>query len=217
MKRDFQWKDTSFHNAIAEYKVATGKDMADVLNRGIRNAGFETAKATPKEDAGDIEKELRRDKIALKIATKQLRGRIGKTYIKRGKLRTVTRVTRKQISLKARRLITKRKKRRGFLRAGWIAAMVAAGVKGVKRGDNLLKNGKSKLGSGRLATPQRLNAYLGNAAWGRLKGKNRSATAAKMQTAQLTGIRLAKEDMLRHAAKVTRETAQRYSASKRTR
>lgn len=214
--RTFQWRDAQFNQAIAEYKVATGKDLSDVLNRGLRNVGFKTAQATPKESTAQIEADMRKDKLALKIATKQLRGRIGKTFTtKKGKVRTVKRVTRKQIGRKAKQLISKRKKRRGFLRAGWIAAMIAAGISGVRRGDII--RGGSKIGSGRQATPARLRAYLGNAAWGRLDGPAQSSTKAKMLSALKTGMRLTAKDMMDYAQKEMRKTARRYSASRRRR
>lgn len=215
------WKSSKFNQALAEYAVATGKDMADVLNRALRNVGFKTARATPKESAADIEAELtkkgtgKKDRLALKIATKQLRGRVGKTYTTRkGKTRTFRRVTRKQIGAKAKRLITKRQKRRGFLRAAWIAAMVAAGIRGVKKGGDIIRDGKSKIGSGKQATPKHLHAYLGNRAYGRLAGKNKSATAAKMEAALATGIRETREDMLQYAQKVMAKTAAKHSARK---
>lgn len=201
---------------MVEYRTATKKDMAYVLNRALRNVGFKTAQKTPKENATDIELGLRKDQIALKIATKQLRGRVGKTFTtKKGKKRTVRRVTRKQIAKKARELISKRKKRRGFLRAGWIAAMIAAGIKGVRKGEDSIKDGRSQLGSGKQATPQRLTAYLGNAAYGRLKGKNSSATASKMKAALTEGMRLTREDMVQHAREEMAKTAAKHSASKR--
>lgn len=216
--KNLQWRDLKFNQAIHEYKAATKKDMVYVLNRALRNVGFKTAKATPKENPKDIEDGLRKDQIGLKIATKQLRGRIGKTYTTRkGKTRTIRRVTRKQIAKRARELISKRKKRVGFLRQGWIAAMIAAGIKGVRKGEDALKSSRSKIGSGRQATPQRLNAYLGNAAWGRLKGKTKNQTGARMKAALTKGMRDTREDMVQHAQSEMAKTAAKYSARKRSR
>lgn len=210
------WKDDKFNRAIAQYQVATKKDMAEVLNRALRNVGFRAAQYTPKESAADIEAGLRKDKIALKIATKQLKGRVGKSYTTRkGKTRTFKRVTRAQIGRKARSLITKRKRRRGFLRAGWIAAMIAAGIEGVRKTDTL-RDGKSKIGSGKKATPSKLRAYLGNKVWGRLDGKNRGRARSTMKNALKKAMRFVADDMIQHANKEMKQTAKKFSGSKRS-
>jgi hypothetical protein len=214
--KSLRWHDRHFNQAIQEYGAATNKDMADVLNRALRNVGFKTAKNTPKESAGDIEAEMRKDKKALKIATKQLRGRIGKTYTtKKGSIRTFKRVTRKQIGRKAKQLITKRQKRRGFLRAGWIAAMIAAGVKGVRKGSDFIKSSGSALGSGHQAKPGKLSARLGNRVWGRLEGKAKGTTAAKMKAALTKGMQETRTDMIHYARGRMAQTAAKHSAGKR--
>lgn len=214
-KGDFTWLDREFLYAIAEHSAASGKDISESINRGLRNTGYRAAMETPKESTEEIEKNLRKDKLALKIATKQLRGRIGKSFTTRkGKTRTVKRVTRKQIGRKAKQLITKWQKRRGFLRAGWIAALVASGMKGVRSGD-VIRGGKSKLGSGKMASPRDLYAYLGNAVWGRLDGPAKAKTQATMLAALQKAMRYVSKDMIQHAQNKLSKTAKKYSGTKK--
>lgn len=203
-----------FQAAMLEYAAATKKDAVQILNRGLRNIGYQAARFTPKKDPSTIEAELRKDKIGLKIATKQLTSRKGKKYTtKKGKTRTVKRVTRKQIALRTRQLINRRKKRTGFLRAGWVAALIAAGLT-APGGKVLIKDGKSKIGSGQQATPSRLFAYLGNGVYGRLNGKSAAKIRRAMELALARGMRYVAADMTRFARDKMSGTASKFSARK---
>jgi hypothetical protein len=211
----FAWHDQRFIRAIAEHSAATNGDISDSLNRGLKNWGFQAARLTPKETAAQIEAELRKGKLALKIATKQLRGRVGKTYTtKKGKTRTFKRVTRKQIAAKAKRLISKRQKRRGYLRAGWIAALLSAGFKGVNKAD-LAKGGKSGIGTGKQATENRLRAFLKNNVFGRLDGPAKARIEREMLRALRVAQRIVTNDMLSHAQRKMEKTARKFSGNKR--
>lgn len=211
--RPFVMKTKQFDDAIELYKEATKKDMADVLNRALRNVGYRAAEFTPKKDKHVIEAELWSDKIGLKFITKKLRARIGQTFkTAKGKLRTVRRVTRKQIALQTRQFIARRMKRTGFLRAGWVAALVKAGIKTSGLKGAIIADSKSSLGSGQQATPKKLYARLGNGVWGRLNGKSAATIRGVMQGALRRAMSYVAKDMTDYAKERLGKTARKYSA-----
>lgn len=203
-----------FEQALREYQAASKKDMADVLNRALRNVGFRAAEFTPKKDPATIDAELRKDKIGLKYITNKLTGKKGTTYTTaKGRTRTIRRVTRKQIALRTRQFFARRKKKVGFLRAGWVAALVSAGIPlGRGLGRNLTK-GKSTIGSGRKATPEKLMAYLGNGVWGRLNGKAASKMRTVMQSALNRAMSFVANDMKTYAKERLSKSAKKHSAT----
>lgn len=209
----FILKSKQFETALREYQAATKKDMAEVLNRALRNVGFRAAQFTPKKDAGMIEEELRKEQIGLKFITKKLRAKIGSSYTtEKGNVRTIRRVTRKQIALKTRQFIARRKKRTGFLRAGWVAALINAGLKTTGLSGALIKDSKSTLGSGNKATPKRLVARLGNAVWGRLTGKSAGKMRAVMQRSLQRAMDFVANDMKKYASDLLQKSAVKHSA-----
>lgn len=211
--RPFVMNTKQFDAAIALYKEATKKDMSDVLNRALRNVGYKAAEFTPKKEKDQIEIELWTDKIGLKFITKKLRARIGQTFqTKKGKNRTVRRVTRKQIAKATREFIKRRMKRTGFLRAGWVAALVNAGLKVSGLWGAIIKDSKSTLGSGKQATPKKLTARLGNGVWGRLNGKSAAVIRGVMQGALRRAMSYVAKDMTDYAKDRMAKTAKKYSA-----
>lgn len=170
-----------FTAALQAIARETKKDAAESLNRACRNVAFRAAELTPKADPAEIERELRNDKLALKIVTKRLRSRIGSSYeTGRGNIRTIRRVSQRQIANAARQLIAKRKKTRGFMRAGWFASIKALGgsIRGASRTGERAPS--LKLGSATPATALRLLATVRNHSYDRLKGKAYGATKSKM-------------------------------------
>lgn len=205
----FKFPDAVFQR----YIQATGKDAAYVLNRTLRNIGFNAAKNTPKKKPEAIEAELRKDKIGLKIATKQLTRKKGTSYTtKKGKTRTIKRVSRRQIATKTRQLFARRKKRTGFMRQGWIAALISAGIPIRGSGERPFRGGKSKIGSGKQATEKHLHCYLGNAVYGRLDGKAQAKGRRSMQAALQKAVRHVAQDMTKFAREKMGQTARKYSA-----
>lgn len=213
MARSFTWQPREFDETIRIYKQAVPKDMAYVLNRAERNVGYRAAEFTPKKDKDVIEAELWYEKIGLKFITKKLRARIGQTFTTaKGKLRTVRRVTRNQIALKTKQFIARRKKRTGFLRAGWVAALAKAGLKTTGLGGALIGDSKSTLGSGKQATPRNLVAMLGNGVWGRLNGKGAGRIRGIMIHALQRATSFVSNDMRKYATEKLGKTAKKYSA-----
>lgn len=211
--RGFVLKTKDFEETINLYKLATKKDLPYILNRALRNVGFKAAEFTPKKDPGQIEAELREDKIGLKMVTKKLRGRIGSTYqTRKGRTKTIKKVTRKQISLRTRQLISRRKKRVGFLRAGWVAALQHVGLARSIGKDKTLKDGKSQIGRGKLATTSSAVASLSNLVYGRLDGKARAQFATQMRQALAKAMDVVSKDMTIYATEKLFNTAAKYSA-----
>ncbi len=178
-----------FNAALRAIKEETKKDGAESLNRACRNVAFKAAEFTPKADPAKIEAELRKDKLGLKIVTKRLRARVGVSFQTSKGARTVRRVTRKQIALRTRQLFAKRKKARGFLRAGWFAAILHLG--GTLRGASRAGERKPDLrwGGAKKATAGSLLAAVVNRVWDRLKGKAYGTSQAKMVGALNLAIR----------------------------
>lgn len=202
---------------IADYKKATKRDIAYILNKKITDVGFKAAQLTPKEDPANIETELRKDKLALKMVTKKLTGKKGTTYTTRkGKVRTIKRVTRRQIALRTRQLISRRKKRTGFMRQGWVASLAAAGLR-VNKGKIGAGSfrGKSKLGSGHKATAERPRAMLGNAVYGRMKGPNATRGKTQMRVALEIATAMVADETAIYARDKLAETAAKFSARRR--
>lgn len=209
----FVMHTAEFESALREYQTATKKDMSEVINRALRNVGYRAAQFTPKKEPATIEKELRKDQMALKFITKRLTRKKGSQYItKKNKVRTIRRVTRKQIALRTRQFIARRKKKVGFLRAGWVAALVSAGIPLSKDAKRSELKGTSTIGSGRKATPERLVGYLGNGVWGRLNGKSAAKTRRVMQTALARAEAFVAKDMKDYAAERMTKTAAKHSA-----
>lgn len=199
-----------FTKALMEYQEATKKDSAYILNRAARNVAFRAASNTPKADPSAIESELLKDKLALKIVTKALRAKIGTSYTTaKGKVRTVTGVSRRQIAIAAKRLIANRKKRRGFMRAGWFPAIKLFG--GTIRGERPLSGSKADLGGATLANPGRPIAKLYNAVYGRMTGKAGGQSRARMEQALRQAMTFVANDMRQYAREKMINTARKYS------
>lgn len=213
--KSFTMNVPGFSKVLKQYAAATKKELPDVLNRALRNVGFRAAQFTPKDSPAEIEADLLKDKFALKFITSKLRARIGKQFTtKKGKTRTVQRVTRKQIALATRQFIKRRKRRTGFLRAGWVAALISAGLKTSGLSGNLLADSKSKnaIGSGVLATVNTLRASLSNGVWSRLGGKSKARTAVAMQQALQRAMAFVAKDMDTFAKDKLGKVAKQYSA-----
>lgn len=198
---------------------ATGRAAADIVNRSLKNVAYRAAEYTPKADPVKIEASLRKDKLGLRIVTKRLKAAAGGVMVdwngntmltKSGRARKQGRVTRKMIALRTRQLVARRKKVRGYLRAGWFPAIVALG--GTIRGKGDLRAGVplASLGSATPATQAKTFGQIVNRVYAKIgKGRKRSrafgATQAAMESALLRAVAKVRRENEAYARKKTRE------------
>lgn len=153
----FTLNTDEFSKAVGFVVSATGKDCAEVLNRagltaliggrGVKGAVKRTAKADPAR----IEARLFADKLAIKIVMSRAKAK-------------GERLTRAEISKRARRLINQRKQASAYTRGpGWNNAIVAMGGKGVKVNKRFAQS-EARFGSGKKATANKLVARIINTA-----------------------------------------------------
>lgn len=200
---------------------ATDREMVDILNKTLKDVSYRAAEFTPKATDERIERDLRKDKIALKMATTRLRKRIGQTFTKtvrtkggpRQKTITVSRITRRQIGTEARRIIARRKKRKGFARAGWLAALAKMGGR-VARQDNRII-GKTATGDAKPATVNNLVGEVWNNVYMKLQGKAAARTATMMENALQRAADFVAKDMQAYAERKLTERLVKLFAAKR--
>lgn len=179
-----------FRKAMTQYRVATGKDSADVLNKAgfniLLNPRYGVIRNTPKAPAAQIQQELTDgDKIAIKISARENRGKGGKDW-----KRTVGR--------SARSMVARRKRSSGYIVAGWLQINHLFGG----RRKVAAKDQRTDLGDATVATPRRLVATLAN------KARGASEVGFRVLRVAVSG---AAKDMGAYARKKMEQTARRYS------
>lgn len=206
--------------AIRAVHQATDREMTDIINKTCKDVAYRAASFTPKATDDQIERDLRKDKIALKMASTKLRKRIGKTFTKTVKTKggpkvktlTINRITRRQIGTEARRMIARRKKRKGFARSGWLAALVKMGGRTVRSDNRIIS--KTVTGDAKPATISNLIGEVWNNVYTKLKGRAASRTAAMMESALQKAVDFVANDMKEYAERKLTEKMVKLFAGK---
>jgi hypothetical protein len=159
-----------FQASLRAKMAASKRTEPEIVNKALKDVALRAMQFTEAADPTTIEAALRRDKIALKLATKKLAGRAGTVRVnsrgytgrtKGGNLRKFSkRVSRAQIAAEARKIINRRKAGARAIRAGWIpgARTVGAGARGGAR----LTQGSAQRGTGRRATQSAPYGFIRN-------------------------------------------------------
>lgn len=197
-----------FRNALRKVVTATNKDGALIVNKALKDVAFRAMSFTPKGDPAQIEAELMRDKLALKIVSKRLKKRVGSSFTVGGKSKGILRVTRAQIATEARKLIEGRKRRRGFMRAGWIPAIKRHG--GSIQGERP-KSPLSKLGEAKLATPEQMSGEIANFVYDRMSGPAGGRSRAAMEAALARAVQFVAADREEYARRKIEQTLKEHS------
>lgn len=187
-----------FRAAIRHATTLTKKTSAEVVTRTARNVAFRAAQFTPAATAAAIERDLRRDGLLVKLASRNLRMRQG-------------RFTRQEHQQEMARIKRTRKGSTRALRAGWARAIIDLG--GSFRGSRLKPNGSASKGFGRKATPHSLTARIRNAivtgdSFGR---KTDAAQIASLYQALNKAVEFVTADMEIYAQKKAAETMRKLS------
>lgn len=183
-------------HTLGIYAKATGKDLAEVANRFMRQATIFLTAKIPRVDPGRIESDLRR--VVATITTKKGKQRVirrasplAHAIIRARAARAGEEsLSQREVETRARRMVAGRKRAVGFVRAGNATALRAFG--GRVAGARQL--GKPK-GTAQVATPRRIEAKLTNQVQGR-----RGGLAVKI-AARFVGpaLREVEADMRRYA------------------
>jgi hypothetical protein len=187
------------NSSLRVYMQVTSRTEAEVLNKTIKDVGFRAAQFTKKVTPEEIERDLRRDQIGIKLAVKQMR-KTGET------------ITRARVAQRARQLFARKKKRRGFARSGWLAALLSLGfaVRGARVSD--IQSNLTALGGGKLANAGRLIGLLENRVYGRIAALGRPAaqrTMRMMENALQAAVNFVARDRRQYAEKKLTEKLQR--------
>lgn len=187
MRASIELKDKfAFQRACNYVIAATKRDGADVINRALRNVSLTAAKHTPAANPANIDAELRKNKLALKIAAK----RLGK------------RASAKEIQNFAKRLIAKRKAGARVMRVGWFKpAKDIGGSAGAYR-----PGGIASRGYGQRATAGQLAGEVANASYSGLKGTAQGQTGAVMRAALKLAVRQITAEQVAYAQRKMRAT-----------
>jgi hypothetical protein len=114
-----------FTRALNEYKEATGKDGAEILNRAGRNVAYRAAQGTPKATQARIRRDLYADpRLRYALTSISLRKQ-GMGFMKTGFAKEV------------QRFVSRRIASAGFIRSGWAEAIEKLG--GTYRGRKIGK------------------------------------------------------------------------------
>ena len=178
-----------FQSALRTYEKATGKDAADVLNRGVKNTLFKAFRLTRQARVGQIRRwdparTTRSSRMLYALLTKQGRSKKGE-----GLQAAVEKEFKQRMSA------------RGSLRAGWLPALRAFG--GMTRARQFRG---SQDGTGRKAVASRLVAEFTNVA-----GDEESAAKILFPVAN-QAIEAAAQDMTQYAQRKMQQSANRVSA-----
>lgn len=184
---------TDFRAALRAYKIATKKDMVDVLNRAARNVAFRAASFTPKGNRNRIMRDLYKDPHLRYALTSLALRKTGVGILKSP-----------QFQKEVDRFVARRAISAGYLRSGWAKAIQDLG--GTFRGAKF----KGASGYGDKATINKLIALVVN--------NTQHATPAGVQGAELIGneamqkaVAFVAEDMMDYARKLMGFTAKKYS------
>lgn len=142
--------------AIRNVMKATKKTEAAVVNRASKNISFRAASFTPKASASEINAGLRNDKIILKLAIIACRNKYGTGKGAWGNKQEAQ----AKIKEEASRIMAKRKRGIGALRAGWIPAIQQLG--GNYRGARLNAGSTAAKGTATKATIENLSSVIRN-------------------------------------------------------
>ncbi|HWN09766.1 MAG TPA: hypothetical protein VNO50_10945 [Pyrinomonadaceae bacterium] len=194
-----------FDASLAQYLDVTQKDMDYVCNRAALNVAIKAGQATPLADSSDIDA-LPQKPWWPKYVAKRISGRgvtLGgkkKKHIKGG----YTRAEARKVSAK---LVSNRKKRRGYMRSGWVPAIRILSVR------KLQALQRSLSGTAGIRNPPG-DAIPAQPGWdvvatiiNKAKGANIVASAA-LQTA----VDLAALDMRQYIAEKMQPTADQFNA-----
>jgi len=135
-----------FTRVLREVKTATRKASVEIVNRAARDVAFRAASFTPKT-TGAI--------VAATLSSKMLAGLASAALRKNGKF------TKAEHKAYMKRILAKRKRGIGGIRAGWIPAIKALG--GTYRGAKMNGGGSASKGKGKMATTSSLVAFITNA------------------------------------------------------
>jgi hypothetical protein len=187
-----------FKKAIERAIKETSKTSAEVLTRTARNVAFRAAQFTPSTTATKIQRDLRRNDLLPKLASRNLKRRQGK-------------FTRQEHQMEMQRILTRRRSGARALRVSWAAAIMDLG--GSFRGGRPRAGGSAEKGFGRKATPYTLVSHIRSAvvttnAFGQ---RTDASDIPMLQTALNRAVEFVTADMEIYAAKKARETERRLS------
>lgn len=167
-----KFNKSEFEASLRAVGQGVKRPFSEIVNKALKDVGFRAMQFSEFADPGKIEAELRRNQLALRIASKKLSGRRGKQKVDRfgntkltkgGRAQKFGRVTRVQIGRYAAKLIRRRKAGSKAVRAGWIPAVRAFGGT-IRAGNAQLRPGRSTAkGYAKKATPAKLNGEIANA------------------------------------------------------
>lgn len=201
-----------FNLAYEQYVAVTGKDLAYCANRQALNVTIKTGRKTPLASRAKIKALVDRpwwDRfVAKKIRTgKGVRIKDGRTKGGNAKFRRVTTYTVDDARRVSEKLIQTRLNRIGFIRSGWLPALLKLNALKLQAKDAFL-GGTSKIqkpkGDARVAVPGVSPiAYIMN---------NSQGAEIVGRRALQNGIYEAAVDMRGYCAKKMGETARKFSA-----
>jgi len=207
MELHFELDMREFNRAIEEYLDATKKDLAYVCNRQAVNVAIKAKQNTPLADPDAIEAVGRRA-----WWPKYISKRLGKTS-KAGKRKAKGRTgfTRAMARRASRSYLASRKRRRGFIAAGWkrAIAILAAHKEALKTGLPLIAEGRA----GRIYDPpgDAIPAIPGEVVFAEIINRAKAARPVAGIALQ-QGIYDAGEDMLTYIREQMQPTADLYNA-----
>lgn len=210
--------DTSeLRQAMQFYSRATKKDEADILNRAAWSVLVDSKagviKTTPKADGKQIEADLMKDDLSIKIAAKRMAGKFERKRLKSGKVSTAKGNNwQSAVGKAARSIISRRKSATSYLKSGWVKAADTLKRKAPNASEVMAK-GSAKVtnrfaaannGEASAANDRKLVAEIVNKSEGILDAKG-------TQPALQRAINWVARDMLKYANEKLEKTAKQYS------
>jgi hypothetical protein len=194
---DFKLDTSELTKAFEEYRQATQKDMADILNRAGKNVAFKAIRYTP-----SASKESVRTGLDIDVTYKDghdvlLKYLVVNAFLKKHGQKAVGG---KEMGVAASNFMKGRMKTIGYIKAGWLNAALDFGATLSKRP---YPKGFAAKGYGKKASPLNLNAALANFA----TGANLVGVAGLQRAIDETA-----RDMIDYAQKKMQATAQKHSA-----
>lgn len=183
-----------FQGSLRAVSTETKKTEPQIVNSALKDVCFRAMQFTDKTPPGQIQAELYRDNLLVKLAAKRVAGkygsgrvdRYGNTRLRgRGKTRNVRK---SEIIREANKILKRRVASGGAIRAGWIPAARRVGAS--VRGDRLSSRGSAARGTGQKATISSVFGFIRNALITRSGATGRRVPVANIPDA-VEGLRKA--------------------------